>query len=151
MSFGPFAGAYNPLFRGAWLKWAHGLGHAQALDADIEAFSFHGHRDPLLGAQADYDPRRHGFSVRATAVAPVPSHCGLMLGDVAHNYRSVLDHLAWAVVARGRNPPSTLTKSQQRAVQFPSANGRAAFNGSLGSRLPGTRRAHIARIRRRQP
>ena len=34
MSFGPFSGTYDPLFRGAWLKWAHGLSHAQALDAD---------------------------------------------------------------------------------------------------------------------
>src|SRR5690348_4586194 len=135
MSFGPFAGTYDPLFRGSWIKWAHGLSHAQALDADIETFNFHGHRDPLLGVQADYDPRRHGFSVRATEVAPVPSHWGLMLGDVAHNYRSALDHLAWAVVCRGRKPPSALTEGQQRAVQFPIADERAAFNGSLGSRL----------------
>ena len=127
MSFGPFAGTRDPLFGGAWLKWAHGLGHAQALDADIEAFSVHGHRDPLLGAQADYDPRRHGFSVRATAVAPVPSRWGLRLGDVAHNYRSALDHLAWAVVCRGRSPPSALTARQQRAVQFPIGDGRAVF------------------------
>lgn len=151
MSFGPFAGTYDPLFRGAWLKWAHGLGHAQALDADIEAFSFDGHRDPLLGVQADYDPRRHGFSVRATAIAPVPSHWGLMLGDVAHNYRSALDHIAWAVVCRGRKPPTVLTESQQRAIQFPIADARAAFNSSLRSRLPGARRADVGVIRRRQP
>jgi hypothetical protein len=151
MSFGPFAGTYDSLFRGAWLKWAHGLGHAQALDADIEAFSFDGHRDPLLGVQADYDPRRRGFSVRATAIAPVPSRWGLMLGDVAHNYRSALDHIAWAVVCRGRKPPTVLTEGQQRAVQFPIADERAAFNSSLRSRLPGARRGDVGVIRRRQP
>lgn len=151
MSFGPFAGTYDPLFRGAWLKWAHGLRHAQALDADIQAFSFDGHRDPLLGVQADYDPRRHGFSVRATAIAPVPSHWGLMLGDVAHNYRSALDHIAWAVVCRGRKPPTVLPESKHRAVQFPIADERAAFNSSLRRRLPGARRADVGVIRRRQP
>jgi hypothetical protein len=150
MSFGPFAGTYDPLFRGAWLKWAHGLGHVQALDADIEAFSFDGHRDPLLGVQADYDSRRHGFSVRATARAG-----SLALGTDAWGRRAQLPLRARSHRLGGGVPrqkaPTVLSESQQRAVQFPIADARAAFNSSLRSRLPGARRADVGVIRRRQP
>jgi hypothetical protein len=146
-----FAKVYDPLFDSAWLKWSHGVGHAQALDADIDAFDVAGHADPLRGVRAEYHPKRHGFAVVATDVAVVPAQWGLVLGDVAHNYRSALDHLAWAIVRRGRTPPNVLSESQQTAVQFPIAEGRRQFNDSLERRLPGARPRDVAKVRRRQP
>lgn len=35
-----------------------------------------------------------------------------MLGDIANDYRSAIDHLAWALVSRGRTPPALLTDDQ---------------------------------------
>lgn len=153
MSYGPFASTRDPLVESAWLKWAHGVGHAQALDADIDIdmFAASPDNDPLLGVGTDYDPRRHGFTVRVADVAPVPKRWGLMLGDVAHNYRSALDHAAWTIVSRGTTPSSALNTKQRRLIQFPIADQRAAFNGSLHTRLPGARRRDIAIVRRRQP
>jgi hypothetical protein len=141
----------DPLFDSAWFKWGHGVAHAQALEADIDAFRFDGHRDPLLANRAEYNPKRHGFAVYATDVAPIPTRWGLMLGDIANNYRCALDHLAWALVCRGKTPPATLTEYQQGGVYFPAAEGRKQFNDSLPKKLPGVRRADIALVRRTQP
>ena len=54
MTYGKFEGTHDALFDSAWLKWAHGVGHARALDSDIDAFTFNGRHDPLLGVRADY-------------------------------------------------------------------------------------------------
>src|SRR5436305_1101517 len=83
---------------------------------------------------------RHGFAVYAADVAPVPTRWGLILGDIANNYRSAIDHLAWALVSRGRTPPAVLTDDQRSAVQFPITQGRRQFNKSLKRRLPGAGR-----------
>jgi hypothetical protein len=141
----------DPLFDSAWLKWGRAVSHAQALEADIDAFSFDGHSDPLLGTRAEYDPKRHGFAVYPTAVAAVPTGWGLILGDIANNYRCAIDHLAWALVCRGRTPPDTLKKNERGAIAFPALSDRRDFNGQLGSRLPGVRRADRAIVRSCQP
>jgi hypothetical protein len=154
-----FAGHHDPLFDSAWLKLSHGLAHAKALDAEIDDFSSRNSDEEVLFMQTDYVPRRHGFSVYVTDIAPMPSRWGLMLGDVAHNYRSALDHLAWSLVCRGHTPPAQLTRQQQAAVYFPISPSRPQFNAEIRKppttksllKLPGIRRADAAKIRRRQP
>ena len=136
-------------FDSAWLKWGRAVIHAHALEADIEAAAADiGAHGLLLGVRK-YDPKRHGFSVYVTAVAPLPVTWGLLLGDVANNYRSALDHLAWAIVGRGRHP--NLTKQEAKRVYFPIANTRKDFNASVKTMLIGARRADRAIVRRYQP
>jgi hypothetical protein len=110
-----------------------------------------GEVDPLIAVTTEYHARRHGFSLSAAEVLPTPTQWGLLLGDVANNYRCTLDHLAWAIVIRGATPPETLTVSQQSLVYFPIAEARAQFNRSLSRKLPGVRRADVAKLRRLQP
>ena len=82
-------------------------------------------------------------------IKSLPVDWGLRVGDIAANYRSALDHIAWAIVKRGRTP--TLTRQEAGRIYFPLANSRAVFNGSLATKLPGARRADIAIVRRYQP
>lgn len=142
---------YDPLFDSAWLKWAQGLRHAEALEADIVRLGHEPNAYPVLAYRTEYQPKRHGFSVIAKEIAPIPVRWQLMLGDVANNYRSALEHLAWALVSRGRTPPPRLTKWQENSVYFPIHQERGEFNGKVSRQLPGVRRADLAKVRRYQP
>jgi hypothetical protein len=139
------------LFASAWLKWGRAIVHAEALRADIDAFRGDADADPILSFRAEYQPKRHGFSVTPTIVDLPPARWGLMLGDVVSNFRAALDHLAWAIVSRGSSPPGGLTDSQQRRVYFPIYDERDDFNAKLATRLPGAKRPDIAKIRALQP
>lgn len=141
----------DPLFDSAWLKWGQGVLHAQTLEADVDVWRTHTHADPVLGSAAEYHAERHGFGVYATDVAPMPVRWGLLIGDIANAFRCSLDHLAWALVIRGKTPPCNLTRRQRKAVFFPILGTRTEFNGQLPVKLPGVRRADIARVRRHQP
>lgn len=144
--------ASDPLFESAWLKWGQAMRHAEALQADLVAWlAIDGNADPLLGVQTEYHPKRHGFGVYASAVRSTPARWGLVLGDVAHNLRSSLDHLAWALVSRGIRPPSLLSDNEAEKIYFPIAEGKTWFDKSLPKKLPGVRSADIARIRWCQP
>ena len=142
-------------FEGVWLKWGWAVVESNRLQLDINAFM-----DDLKGKQfgrvrADYQPKHHRFAVILDAVnAEFPKRWGLRVGNIVHNYRSCLDHLAWALVERGRTPPDKLTESQRRGVYFPIALTRDEFNTSIRgkrSKLPGVLRADIAIVRRHQP
>jgi hypothetical protein len=152
---------YDSLFESAWLKWTQALVHAQALERDIAAWAARGHSDPIRAFRAEYNPKRHGFAILVEDVAPIPVRWRLLLGDIANNYRAALDHLAWALVTRGRTPPgsSKLTRGQEKAVYFPICEDRNVFNAEVRlpathksrPKLPGIRRADAAIVRRAQP
>ena len=128
----------DPLFLGAWLKWGQAVVHTQTLEIDVETFSVAAHDKPLLTLRTEYHPKRHGFAVIVdSVVVPIPVRWGLLLGDIANNYRSSLDHVAWALVVRGSIPPSTLKPKSRRDIQFPIKDKRTEFNGELPRRLPG--------------
>jgi hypothetical protein len=139
----------DPLFESAWLKWGRAIHHAQALRTELDEAS--ANVDPLISVRADYQSRRHGFAMYATEVRDVPAKWGLLVGDIAFNYRSALDHLAWALVTRGRRPPDTLKPREQKRVYFPIMKKRADFDGALSTMLPGVGRLDIAQIRAEQP
>ena len=142
---------YDPLFDSPWLKWAQGLLHAEALQADIVRLGHEPDAYPVLAYRTEYQPKRHGFAVIAEEIAPIPPRWPLLLGDIANNNRAALDQLAWALVGRGRTPPAKLTKWQEKSVYFPVHQKGAEFNGKVGGQLPGVRRADLAKVRRHQP
>jgi hypothetical protein len=133
-------------FASAWLKWAQAVIHAEALHADIVATP-----QPDVWCKAIYSARRHGFSIIPEMTDLPPPRWSLLLGDVAGNYRASLDHVAWAIVSRGRQPPQALTYAKRRAVFFPVCDTRDAFNASLAKRLPGAQRRDVAKVRATQP
>jgi hypothetical protein len=144
---------HDPLFDSAWLKWAQAVVHSQTLQRDVEARAGDPDPDPVGAFRTEYQPHRHGFAVIVERVAPIPVGWRLLLGDIANNYRAALDHLAWALVSRGRTPPCSgaLSRRQEKAVYFPIFEHRAEYNGALARNLPGVRRADAAKVRWCQP
>jgi hypothetical protein len=142
---------YDALFESAWLKWGQAVLHSQTLEADIDAFGKQADAVGRFTVRTEYHPKRHGFAIYLASIDPIPVRWSLVLGDVANNYRSCLDHLAWAVVSRGRKPPSVLTARQQGNIYFPICSDRKVFTASLNGKLPGATRADIAIIRSYQP
>ena len=61
--------------------------------------------------------------------------CGIHLGEIVHNFRSALDHLAWAVVGPANR--KGLTDRQLRDIEFPLAQSRARFKSTATRCLPG--------------
>ncbi|HSZ06554.1 MAG TPA: hypothetical protein VK778_15305 [Solirubrobacteraceae bacterium] len=144
--------AYDPLFDSAWHKWAQAMRHSEALEAEIKTMRRDGRPQPGFASRAKYEAHRHGFGVYVERIAETPPRQLLLLGDAANNFRAALDHLAWAVVCRGHTPPDKLTKDEQRAVYFPIVGTTwRQFDGELPSKLPGVRRADVAKIRAHQP
>lgn len=91
----------DPLFDSPWLKWGRAIHHARVLQSQIDEVESIG--DPLLSVRTEYQPRRHGFAVYAGEVRDVPEAWGLLVGDIAFNYRCAVDHLAWALVTEAEH------------------------------------------------
>lgn len=142
----------DPAFTGAWLKWGQGVVHSQTLEVQVESFSEAARHQPLLTHRTEYHSDRHGFAVLVDSVlVPIPVRWGLLVGDIANNFRSALDHVAWALTARGKRPPDKLSGNKRRHIGFPIKRVRTEFNGELCSMLPGVSRADIAKVRACQP
>lgn len=78
-----------------------------------------------------------------------PPFMSTILGDIVHNLRSTLDHVSWQLVKHGS--AATLTKAEERQVQFPICETPESFEGELVRRLPGVDDIHEAIVRRTQP
>jgi hypothetical protein len=63
----------------------------------------------------------------------LPDSYAARFGDAIHNYRCVLDHIAWQLVARGCNRHP----AKPWRVQFPIYDKRATFRTEKATRLPG--------------
>jgi hypothetical protein len=138
-------------FDSAWFKFAWAVAHAKRLQADVATWRSDADRQRDIGIDQRYDPKRHRIDVWIAHIEPFPLDWGLRLGDIAHNFRCCLDHLAWALVDRGRTPTSTLSERRRRKIYFPIFDKRDDFNANLGNYLPGVRRADIAQVRSAQP
>ncbi len=139
------------LFESAWLKWSWAKSHAQTLETNINAWGNNPDREAGITLATYYDVKHHRIDVYIDELDPLPIEWGLYIGDVAHNYRSCLDHIAWALVERGTTPTASLTPKAQAKIYFPVYSDRVPFNDSLKRMLPGVRRADIAIVRRYQP
>src|SRR5665213_558109 len=145
-------------FDSAWIKWGWAVRHAQQLQREIVAFMEQ--LDPdALGISYEYDAKRHGFPVVITEIPQLPVTCSALLGDAVHNFRSALDHIAWAMVDRGRTPLHTLSEGAKRGIVFPLCDHKVARNSKDTSgwvkshkrNLPGVCRADLALVRAFQP
>lgn len=86
--------------------------------------------------------------VVTTAPPELPESFSARFGDAIHNYRCVLDHIAWQLVRHGTRWP--LNKKEAVRVQFPIYLAKADFLGQIGDRLPGVNADAIRFIQERQ-
>ncbi len=137
-------------FESAWQKWAWAVVNANALGRDINAFAAQANLKMPMRLMKEYDAKRHCIVLSIDKVEnPFPAEWGLGLGDAVHNFRSAVDHVAWALYKRGATP--NLRDSLERNVSFPISDDRVKFNRSLERKLPGVTRTDIALVRRCQP
>lgn len=74
----------------------------------------------------------------------VPRSWAAIVGDVVHNARVALDHLAWQLVDQSGGSPS-------RDTTFPIASSKAAFEGVLRRALAGAAPSGLRLVRRLRP
>jgi hypothetical protein len=64
-----------------------------------------------------------------------PPECiGILIGDVVHNLRSSLDHIAFALAKQGSVAAGiTMSRNQETGIQFPISDSPEQFNKQIGS------------------
>jgi hypothetical protein len=139
-------------FDSAWTKWGRAMVHAEALKTDFNLSSVDADRNPGMRVDCEYKPNRRGFLPVITYMELQSPLWGVLLGDIVNNYRSALDHTAWAAMQIGcERSGITLKPGQENRVQFPICDERDDFNKWMDERLFAVSRAHRAAMRRYQP
>jgi hypothetical protein len=113
------ATSYQPDFSGVWAKIERAKEHLDALRRETGL----GIGTPIpdtyrIPMRLEYEPSSGDHVFRATATIPEDAvrRVGILVGDIAHNLRSALDHLVWQlslVRTKGREP------SNPKIIQFP--------------------------------
>jgi hypothetical protein len=150
----------SDLFRSSWEKLDRADRHFQELAAKIQLFveQMEAEGRLMYEFEVQYRPRSHCLVYSLSGIQPTEMEWGVILGDVLHNLRSALDHIAWSLVTAGRQPPSTLNSKERNAVKFPIYKTKGGFNDAVkpphpnrSSCIPGVSRQEIAFIRGLQP
>jgi hypothetical protein len=135
-------------FASAWLKWGRAVVHAQALDRELARVNKRFQTERPYTTRTEYDPEHHCVRVLIDRFEPMPPLLGLLIGDAASNFRSSLDHLAWAIVTtRGRRP---IQPKEESRIYFPIALCKEDFDAHFVVNKLLTR-ADRAILRRYQP
>jgi len=109
----------RPTLRGCWAKIERAREHAHRLETTAEAFL---KRRPHQVVFDDYsDPK--WIIVRAV-IEPMPIQFSVTAGDLIHNLRSALDHLAWQLVLIAGSTPG-------RHTSFPIYISKPDFDGRV--------------------
>ncbi|HEV7239179.1 MAG TPA: hypothetical protein VGQ36_08050 [Thermoanaerobaculia bacterium] len=96
----------------------------------------------FLRADVTRDGRE--VSARFRMLAPLPSYLPCIVGDIAHNLRSALDHLVTVAIERNGNNITSRT-------QFPVTSSMDQFNRVVSSQLAGASPQFIDFVERAQP
>jgi len=117
---------YQVSFSGCWAKVNRAKQHRDALEGYIsETFSVKSNL-PTLGAKFDTESGEHIVYInRITDLGPFFDNVAVFVGDVVHNLRCALDHLAFQLALYHRD--GSLTPQQERAVQFPISDSEEKF------------------------
>lgn len=140
--------AVDPL-ESAWKKYNWASNHMKAVDAATSRSLDPNLHAITLNAQVEQDGTKLVAVIRIATLPPLRADLGLAVGDVIHNLRSALDHVAWALVqevGRGKR----LTDWQKRKVQFPMIS-KASDWSKVDKWLPGVPDDYRRIIRRYQP
>ena len=138
-------------FESAWLKWGQAVIDTHVLRDNVLEMSSQPDLKMPSTYTTYYDVKRHCIPLLIVEVEnPFPPSWGLLLGEIVHNYRCALDHIAWDLYRRGRLP-KPLSERQEQNIGFPICSKRKTFNDSLGQKLPGVERTDRAIVRRFQP
>jgi hypothetical protein len=145
----------NPL-ASSWAKLSRAKDHADALDfqlaeatdSDKHPLTFDRQFEPETVIKIDGKMVVHVVFSIATIPTFTSDHA-VLLGDALHNFRSALDHLAWALVKRGR---AKLNAKTAKTIAFPMVKVGTNYRSLSESRyLPGVDSKLLTKIERYQP
>jgi len=141
---------YKVSLKGCWAKVNRAKQHRDALEGYIkETFSAKANLS-TLGAKFDKESGEHIVYInRVPDLGPFLDNVALFIGDVVHNLRCALDHLAFQLALYHRD--GSLTLQQERAVQFPIADNEEGFLKQHGRYLRDIAPEHRTIIERLQP
>jgi hypothetical protein len=88
--------------------------------------------------------KKGGFSVIVEKMEPIPERFMVLIGDAAHNLRSALDHIAFALA-------KPVSPKKEKDIAFPLLTQRGGFRRRAKICLPGVPRKVRAEIQRLQP
>jgi hypothetical protein len=115
--------------------------HYSSLQIEIAAWF---QRRPY-GVFGEFEPKTSRYVFRIRMFEGVPEGWGVLIGDIVHNARSALDHLAWQLVIVGGGTPT-------KSTVFPILENPFAWQGGSGvGRLAGAHSEHIALVESFQP
>lgn len=135
-------------------KLARGDSHRAIARREIRGF-FNRHPHPTFKVEPKGDREAlnagdiwRGSIVVDQGVPDLPASFAARFGDIVHNYRCVLDHIAWQLVRHGSSWPLPDEAAESR-VQFPIYSTAQRFENGLPGRLPGVDATAIDYIRQR--
>jgi hypothetical protein len=87
----------------------------------------------------------HFTRVFADSLKPIPEPWGLLIGDAIHNYRSALDHLAFALVRAGSRANVIRDPKRVKRIYFPYFGEALAIypNKWVADKLPGVDTGYV--------
>jgi hypothetical protein len=105
--------------------------------------------DAWLGRKPYYlvsetDAKAGKIVVKIRVREQIPDQFSAVIGDIIHNFRSALDHLAWALVLVNKGMPSERT-------QFPINKDRKSLEAALPRCLAGASSKAIEAVKKLQP
>jgi hypothetical protein len=130
--------AVHPL-AGAQAKIERARQHLIALQQDISVFT----RANPYGFVTEFEDETGNSVVRAREYVERPVHTGLIVGDLVHNLRSALDHVAYALAERG--------KGADRMTAWPLVSDEKDWASQEGLLLKGVFKGDRAAIKALQP
>lgn len=134
---------------GPRLKLSRADQQIDSLRADLRAALDAHKNEPWLDLKGETHNGQPAITLYVTKLPSFSTDISLTIGEIIHNLRSSLDHLAWALV-----PASTLrglTRIQRIGIEFPMVRSRARYQSSVSRRLPDVDSDHLATIERYQP
>jgi hypothetical protein len=138
--------AVDPL-ASAWAKFNWANHHMKAVDAALSRALDTDKHPVSVNTEIEGNADGAIATLRIASLPRIRADCGLTLGDVAHNFRSALDHLAWALVKLGSDPQP----AEPNQVYFPMAPSYKRWQAKIDKWLPGVPEPYRTVIRRYQP
>ena len=129
---------------GVWRKFAWGVDHLYRLKADVRDWFESDARVATIEKTFDRQASEFIFTVGDLRIRPEFS---LAVGDIAHNFRSSLDYLAWYLIQIGSDPRPKFPWK----VCFPIYDKVQRFANSVNTCLPGISAQHRKIVEDFQP
>jgi hypothetical protein len=124
----------------------------QAFNPANGGIKFEVHKKPYPKPPKYKRDSRRWFELTLVCSSGAPVYgpeIGILIGEILHNCRGALDHLAWILVQQGNSPRLPVRK--ERRVMFPMAQTRDTFWARIEATLPGVPDEQRRFIERYQP